>query len=134
MSTAPAARAVDAGNLSLCQSLVTFVDSLFGRSRGFGQATVGRGRTAARRLVPAGRTLMLPGWLVEELEFDTPDDIRLSVATTKQAGGLLDLAALFVEIDLPAMFDQRTGWGRSVDAEAHAWEQLEQFPIPPSAV
>lgn len=124
----------------ICEMNVGLINALYSKCRrdSVGRVLLGRGAGAQQKLVSAQRYEFLDDWLIRELEFQTPDDVRLSVATTARAGStLLNLGSCFVEIALPPEFRKvhgRQEWHVPADLHAAALQRLDAFSVPPAIV
>lgn len=124
---------------SLCGQLVTLLNLLYGRSRGYGRAVVGRGRGIREFRIPAGiETAFLPPWVISELEYPTPDVIRLAPCTVAHSGAdVLDMGAAFASIDIAPQFASTPSGWRWVPTDGAfdaARARLAAFPVSPSVV
>lgn len=124
---------------SLCGQLVTLLNLLYGRARGYGRAVVGRGTGLREFRIPAGVDVaFVPAWLLAELEYLTPDTIRLAPCTFgNSAAEILDQSAAFVSIDIAPQFASTPSGWRWVPADgafAAARAKLAAFPVAPPVV
>jgi len=127
-----------APNLPLCETLVLFLKLLYRGARGYGRAVVGSGRGAREVRIPAGVDIAhLPGWLLDELQFVTPDALNLSPSTFGDDRAALDMTAAFVTIaPVPTFGHTERGmvWHITPEAALAARARLDAFAVPPSVV
>src|SRR5688572_19841012 len=94
---------------AIVDQVAALLTALFGTCRREGHAAmlVGRGSFAQEQRYLAGRPSdLLPSWLLTELSYQTPDDVRVGLAT-RSDGQLVDLPALFCEFQHTPAFNAR---------------------------
>lgn len=124
--------------MPLTRQVLGLLQAVYGAARGVVQLHVGRG--SAKRFgvirLDGRRVEYIPEVLLKELEYPTPDDLALEIATRREpAGPLLDLPSAFVEIPTPRTFDvKQRAWLVSPDVVAEVGRRLAAFPVRPGAI
>lgn len=136
MTTATATAAT--ADLPLCATLVLFLKLLYREASGFGRAVVGSGRGAREVRIPAGVDIAhLPGWLLDELQFVTPDTLNLTASTFGDDRAPLEMTAAFVTVaPIPTFGHTHRGmeWHIAPEAALAARARLNAFAQSPPVV
>ncbi len=136
MTTATAT--VAPADLPLCATLVLFLKLLYREASGFGRAVVGSGRGAREVRIPAGVEIAhLPGWLLDELQFVTPDTLNFTASTFGDDRAPLEMTAAFVTVAPAPTFghtNRGMEWHLTPEAALAARARLNAFALSPPVV
>jgi hypothetical protein len=110
---------------------------MFAGARGDAVCSIGRGSAMRQALWPGPNMAagLLPGWLLEELSHEAPDDLVVPLMSVPRMGQAepLDVVAVWTEMAFAPVFEGYR-WGVSADAHAVARERLDGWPCAPSFI